>query len=284
MALAYTYEFEAIGTLWTIETNTMLSTGDKASIREILDAFDQTYSRFRADSLVSQARSTAGAWTFPDSIAPLYDMYRALEQTTKGAVNPLVGTALEQWGYDAQYSLHPAASAGTVRVPSLADTITRIDTTLHYKQPVLLDIGAIGKGHLVDMVAAYVGKHYDQYVVEAGGDMHIMTQTPYIVGLEHPFEDGQVIGSLELNAKSICASSPNRRSWGEGLHHIIDGRTGSPARTDIVATWAIADTTMLADALSTALFFADPAMLQKEYGDFQYLVMTRDFQVTHNMA
>ena len=284
MALAHSYNFEAIGTLWSIETDQPLTKADRAGMRRLIDDFDKTYSRFRADSTVTRAYKHApGSFVFPENIRALYDIYQKLERVTDGAVNPLVGKSLEHWGYDAQYRLRPATTPVQTVVP-FADTVTLKDTTLIYVQPALLDIGAIGKGLLVDMVSEYVASSTGEYVVEAGGDMRIATRAPYVVGLENPNDLSQVIGTLEFTGKSICASSPNRRTWGKGLHHIIDARTGKPAQTDIIATWAIADTAMMADALSTALFFTTPEELQQVFGDFTYVVMKQNFEVVHNMT
>jgi len=284
MALQYTYQFEAIGTPWSIDTAAKLSQAQKQAIHQLINEFDANYSRFRTDSLVSQARRNgAGTYTFPDTIKHLYDTYVLLEQATRGAVNPLVGETLEHFGYDAQYSLQ-AKSMSAVKPPSFAQTITRANNSLTYKRPALLDIGAIGKGYLVDLVADYLAPQYKEYVVEAGGDMRIACHEPYVIGLEDPSSDGQIIGTLSLQNQSICASSPNRRSWGKGLHHIIDATTGKPTASDIVATWAIAPTTLLADALTTALFFVPAAELQKVFGNFEYISMQRNGHVEHNIV
>jgi thiamine biosynthesis lipoprotein len=284
MSLQHAYQFEAIGTHWSIETIKTLSQVEIRHIHTIIDDFDSVYSRFRADSLVSRARSEApGSFKFPDNIALLYDTYIQLEKTTNGAVNPLVGATLEHLGYDAAYSLRPVEA--TVPKPlSLAKTIERNGTMLAYNRPVLLDIGAIGKGYLVDQVATYLAKQHGQYIVDAGGDLAVATDQPYIIGLENPQNLDQVIGTLSLQHGSICGSAPNRRKWGEKLHHIIDARTGKPAESDIVATWAIADTTMLADALATALFFTSADVLHQQFGDFSYIIMRANSHLEHNIT
>lgn len=282
MTLQYTYTFEAIGTLWTIETNAPLIKSEVHHIHELIDEFDKTYSRFRLDSLVSQARLEApGSFIFPESIIELYDTYVNLERVTGGAVNPLVGEALEQLGYDADYSLRPSGT--TAHPTGLARTVTRSATTLTYHQPGLLDIGAIGKGYLVDIIAHYIARDHSQYVIDAGGDIAVSTIAPYVVGLEHPLNLSQVIGTVSLQNQSICGSSTNRRRWGEGVHHIIDATTGRPLQSDIVATWAIAKSTMLADALATALFFVPATDLHEHFGDFQYIIMREDTRVEHNI-
>lgn len=55
------------------------------------------------------------------------------------------------------------------------------------------------------------------------------------------------------------------------MHHIFNPHTMQPTR-DILATWVIAETAMIADGLATALFFITPEKLQKSF-DFQYVRM-----------
>jgi thiamine biosynthesis lipoprotein len=64
--------------------------------------------------------------------------------------------------------------------------------------------------------------------------------------------------------RAIAGSAGNRRAWGDGWHHILDGATGRPVRS-VVATWALASTAMLADALATALFFVPGEVLQRDH-------------------
>lgn len=100
--------FEAIGTSWSIGTARPLSQTEILAIDTIMADFDAAYSRFRDDSLVSKARrASPGTFEFPASIEALFDTYSALSRATGGRVNPLVGTSLEQLGYDARYSLKP---------------------------------------------------------------------------------------------------------------------------------------------------------------------------------
>jgi uncharacterized protein with FMN-binding domain len=63
-----------------------------------------------------------------------------------------------------------------------------------------------------------------------------------------------VIGVSHLHERALCASAVTRRAWGDGVHHVLDGRTGAAVR-DVVATWVVADEAATADGLATALFF-----------------------------
>jgi len=94
------------------------------------------------------------------------------------------------------------------------------------------------------------------------------------VGLEHPLDPRKAIGVVELAGASLCASASNRRAWGDGLHHIVDPRTGSPAR-EVIATLVVASSTALADGLATALFFTGAHQLAKTF-HFSYVRMYAD--------
>ena len=251
--------FSAIGTDWQLDTALPMSADLEARLHARIDDFDRTYSRFRADSLVSAVAEAAGRYRFPDDACRLFDLYDGLFDSTHGAVTPLVGRALEQLGYDARYSLTRRGPG--MPAPEWPDEVARDGSTVVTRSPVLIDVGAAGKGYLVDLVGELLhGGGVHAFVIDASGDLLVSGPEPTVVGLEHPFDPSMAIGEVTLANRSICASGSNRRVWGEGLHHILDGRTGEPTR-EVIATWAIADTALLADGLATALFFADPSEL-----------------------
>ena len=94
------------------------------------------------------------------------------------------------------------------------------------------------------------------------------------VGLEHPYAPTKAIGVIELQDAALCASAINRRAWGDGLHHVLDARTGVPVRA-WAATWAIAPEAMRADAVATALFFDGGPELAASWG-VEWVRMTTD--------
>lgn len=102
----------------------------------------------------------------------------------------------------------------------------------------------------MDLVAAAIT---GPSVVDASGDI-LVTGGGSRIALEHPYDARTAIGVVRVADEALCASASNRRAWGDGLHHVLDARTGLPVRT-VVSTWAIAPTAMIADAVATALFF-----------------------------
>ncbi len=116
--------------------------------------------------------------------------------------------------------------------------------------------------------------------MDGSGDLVHRGATPLRVALEHPFDPKLAIGVYELSNGALCASAPGRRTWGTGLHHILDGLSGEPT-TEVAATWAAAATGLLADGLATALFFADGDRLSSRF-DFEYVRMFPDSRVEHS--
>lgn len=244
------WRFDAIGTAWSIGTPDPIAPAVRNAITARIDGFDRTWSRFREDSVVLRLRTERAVDLGPDAPAVLR-IYDRLFELTGGAVSPLVGSALEQLGYDSGYTLTPRGEA--VPVAAWSDCELR-GTTLHAPGPVVLDIGAVGKGWLAGEVAAMIDQ---PCVVDASGDIVNHSGEPLSVALEHPHDPTLAIAVAEVpDGEAICGSAVNRRTWGANLHHVLDARSGRPTR-DVVAAWAGGPDAGWADGLATAAFFTD---------------------------
>lgn len=271
--LDHAWRFEAIGTAWQIDTDAPLDSVVRERVGARIEEYDRTWSRFRGDSAASRLRTQPGEHVFPAEAVELFALYDALAALTGGGVTPFVGDALEQLGYDPAYSLVPRGPVGPAA--SWADARGAGGATLLTTAPVVLDVGAAGKGQLVDLVLdELTGAGIERAVVDASGDLRARGVGAYRVALEHPFDPRRAIGVAEPGERALCASAGNRRAWGDGLHHVLDGRTGRPVDT-IVATWVVADSTLVADGLATALFVCPPELLAERF-DFEFVRVLSD--------
>lgn len=272
--------FQAIGTGWQLDTPEPLPADVLAAVHDRIARFDRDWSRFRADSWVAEvARGGPGTYRLPADAGPLLDAYDVADRCTDGAVNPLVGRALEDLGYDAGYALRPRLDAAGALVagpaPSWRTAAHRDASTLTLDEPAVLDVGAGGKGYLVDLVAGVLSEHgVAEHVVDAGGDLRAAVPEPLTVALEDPRDPARAVGVIRLADGALCGSATNRRAWGPGLHHVVDARTGLPT-TDVVATWATGPTALAADLAATALFFAEPDLVAARFG-VRYVVLRAD--------
>lgn len=207
----------------------------------------------------------------------MLDLYQQLHRQTGGAVTPLIGNTLSDAGYNATYSLVP----GPLQSPASWDEALDYHfPVLEIRTPVLLDFGAAGKGYLVDIVSELLeGASITTYCVDGGGDMRCRGDAALSVGMEHPSHSDEAIGIVSLQNASLCGSAGNRRAWGE-YHHIISPHTLTSPR-DIAAVWVVAETALLADALTTCLFFVPPETMLAYY-QYSYAIVYSNGRVVRS--
>ncbi len=271
-------QFEAIGAPWRIgvgdaqtpvaSLGAPLADDDLAAVLERIDRFDRDWSRFRDDSLVARIARDSGSWTLPADAEPLLALYEQLHALTDARLSPLVGASLERLGYDAAYRLTPGGDP--LPAPRWADAIalrrTAAGVELDTVAPVVLDVGAAGKGYLVDLVGDLLAaRGVGETVVDASGDVRVRGERSIRIALENPTDPTKAVGVAEVTDAALCGSAINRRAWGEGLHHIVDAVTGRPVADGVIAAWVVADTALVADGLATAMFLADPARLCERF-------------------
>jgi thiamine biosynthesis lipoprotein len=268
-------EFGAIGTHWKIVLHDKISDSAESDILkciiERIAEYEKNYSRFLPDSLLGEMAKRAGEYALPDDAKLLFDVYEKVYRLTNGLVTPLIGGVLSDAGYDADYSLEPKV----LHQPHTWESVMSYQfpkLTLH--APVLIDLGAAGKGYLVDIIAELLrNKGVKSFTINAGGD--IVNEGKLIrVALEHPNDPTSAIGVATIGNESICGSAGNRRAWKQ-FHHIIDPKKlESPQH--ILAVWVVAESGRIADILTTCLFFVEPEVMQSEF-TFEYLIVYADF-------
>ncbi len=131
------------------------------------------------------------------------------------------------------------------------------------RNKVKLDFGAIAKGFLADKIREiFEQEGINSAIVDLGG--HILTvgkkhdESLWKVGIRHPFKTREdVLGFLELGSTSVVTSASYERYFtidGKKLSHIINPKTGFPAKDDIASITVVDTNSTFADAISTALF------------------------------
>lgn len=281
--MAGKFEFEAIGTHWTIDIYEALSSQEESAllvqITERIELFNAAYSRFKKDSLISRISQEPGQYELSDDAEAMLTLYHELYTATGGLFTPFMGQVLSDAGYDAQYSLKQKRELSAP--PAWNDVIEYHHPLLTVKKPFSFDFGAAGKGYLIDIIGQLIeASGLNRYCIDAGGDILHRNTVPLRIGLEHPDDTSKVIGVVELQNRSLCGSAGNRRKW-QNFHHIINPKQLS-SPTSILAVWVMADSTMLADAIATCLFFVEPGTLSAY--EFEYLLIRDDYSIDGSNA
>ncbi len=229
-----------------------------ATIERIFAREERRFSRFTDRSELSAVNRSAGGWTrVSDGFAALVDFALRAAAETEGRFDPTVLGAVVAAGYDrdldellagARTVLRPAAPGGRWR------EIELIDQRLRLPAGVGLDLGGVAKGWTVDLAALTVVEDGLPWAaVNAGGDLRFAGSAPTLeVAVEDPERPNAEIGRLHLSSGALATSCTTRRSWGPGLHHLIDPTTGRPSTAPVVQATVWAETCAQAEVAAKA--------------------------------
>jgi thiamine biosynthesis lipoprotein len=238
----------------------------RAVVVQRLDELDLACSRFRPDAEIVRLDDAAGR---PRRISPL--LTAALEvaldaaRRTDGALDPTLGKRLAALGYDRTFAAVeadgpalPAAVSVRVLAPaSWRDVVLDAGArTVTVPAGVRLDLGATAKAWAADRIAREVAERFGTgAVVCLGGDLAVAGEAGkgWPIAVQET-DSGAAAQVVLIAAGGLATSGTAARRWMRGsdrLHHIIDPRTGLPARTPWRAVTVAASSCREANIAST---------------------------------
>lgn len=206
----------------------------------------------------------------PPAVLPLLEQSRRLAIASDHLFNPAIGQLIKLWGFqsDNPQCSQPPENEKIQTLVKANPRITDIEINgllMRSLNPsVKLDFGAIGKGYGIDLAINRLKElGIENAIVNSGGDLRAIGSRdgqPWRIAIRSP-TGGGVFGFVEVvGDESVFTSGDYERNYqwkGELYHHIIDPRTGYPAKGTSSITVIHGDATT-ADAAATALFVAGP--------------------------
>lgn len=246
------YEIEALGTYWWIEN--LSGNVIPKSFCDILDGvireFEDNFSRFNENSWVSKLSRSGSIDNPPKEMLDMLDFAREINIMTEGIFNPLVGAKLQSIGYG-------IGSPQYCQVDDFCNAISWSSRKVILKKDQSLDFGGFGKGWLIDKLAQLMrDKGIENFIINGGGDLYVSSDQKIDFGLEDPYNNKKIVGSVKLKEGALAASSTLKRTWihnNKDYHHIIDPRSSSSTESPVIASFVIAKTALIADAAATVL-------------------------------
>ncbi|ELP32815.1 FAD:protein FMN transferase [Rhodopirellula baltica] len=250
---------------------------------EAIEEIESSLTVYRGDSEI--ARVNALAYEKPVHLKPatfeLLQKANALAERTQGAFDITAGPLVETWGFTKREGRKPKPDeiesarerVGWKRL--ILDVESR--TARFAVEGMSLNMGAIGKGHAIDVLAASMRSdgmcdfliHAGHSSVLAAGDQQPVATSDenevehdserpkgWLVGVSHPTRPGKRLGGLWLRDEALSTSGSGKQFFhhqGKRYGHVIDPRTGYPAGQWLSLTLTTTHA-VDADALSTALF------------------------------
>ncbi len=272
----YQQQILALGTLIDISLyDVNQQTADKAiaAITKEMEKIHHDWHTWQPSKLttINQQLARGESATLDEESQQLLQTGIDLARQSGDLFNPAAGKMVALWGFhsDEQPNTQPPSDAA---IQTLVNQNTRMsqlkieNNQLTSPSPeLLIDVGGFAKGYAIDKAITLLRQQgINNAIINAGGDLRAIGQKgewPWRIGIRHPRQPG-VIASLTTQAdESVFTSGDYERYFdyqGMRYHHIIDPRSGRPARGTRSVTVVHHDATT-ADAAATALFIAGPS-------------------------
>jgi thiamine biosynthesis lipoprotein len=174
---------------------------------------------------------------------------------TGGAFDVTVGLLMKCWLNEDKSARDPSAAELKWAEQRTGMAFIQLDESRYAVRltasPMLVDLGAFGKGYTVDKMVELLREWDIETVLVHAGFSSVYAAgflSPaggWPVSISDPEESKRVLAKILLRDESLSGSGLQKG------HHIIDPRSGKPV-TGKRATWALAGDAATADALSTA--------------------------------
>lgn len=236
--------------------------GTEVDLAPWFEEVEATLSRFRPNSALQQLHALPERWVVvPPLLYEAIDRAREASARTEGAFDPTILDGLEAAGYRHSFEQGPSPVAKPIPAGRWHEIqLAPEASAVRLPAGIRLDLGGIGKGLAVDHAMRLVPEA-PRLLINAGGDMRIRTapgDPPCLVDVEDPLDQNRIIATLAIQKGAVATSSTKGRAWGQGLHHIIDPRTGRPSDSGVIGATVISGRAWRADLLAKAAIILGP--------------------------
>ena len=288
----YRLAFKAMGGPAEIQ----LAATDEASAHQLArPAIDEVmrleakYSRYRADSIISQINAAAGAHpvAVDDETWSLLAYADQLYTQSQGLFDISSGVLRRAWDFRSG-RLPTQVEIDTARALVGWEQVVREQHRVYLPRPGMeIDFGGFGKEYAVDRAAAALQQQGVQHaLVNLSGDARALGPkpdgTPWAMGVQHPRDAARLLATVPLHSGALTTSGDYERYLiheGQRYCHLLHPHTGWP-----VGHWQsvslLAPTALLAGSLSSiAMLMAQPGLTLLQNSGMQYLAVDGDGHV-----
>lgn len=268
-----------------------------AAIQREVSRIEGLLSRFLPDSDISRVNESAGMYSEKVSCETYGVVSKAIDFSRRcpGCFDVTIEPLVHVWK-QAKDSMTPPEESVIWQALSLVDyrdvMFNPWEMSLGLKNfGQAIDLGGIGKGYAGDQLL----KIYRTYEIASaysnlGGNVVTLGSkpdgSPWSIGIQHPRQEDQLIGAVSVMDQSVVTAGDDQRYFrdrqGKRHHHILDPRTGYPAKSGLISATVVAEQSLDADALSTTLFVAGMEKgldFLKSYPGCGAILVSSDLQV-----
>ena len=269
----------------------------EALIAECVDEvarLERVFSLYRHDSALSRLNLAGHLPAPPTELVSLLDEARHVHDLSGGAFDV---TVQPLWDLFARHFATPAADPegpspdAVAAARALVDgrgVRTSVEEVAFVRPGMAVTLNGIAQGFITDRVAERLTAAGIRNVLLDLGETRALGPRgdglPWRVGIADPNQPGGITRVLEVSGRAVASSGGYGTMFDRmgRFHHLFDPATGLPARRWAGVT-VLADTATAVDALSTALFTADPtraAAILRDGGGREAWLVAADGRVT----
>jgi len=286
-----TYHIKVVDLPATLTPDTV-----RNAIEAELDDITRHFSTYTPDSELSRFnRSRDTGWISASAgLVQVLSEARQISELSHGAYDVTVAPLVDLWGFGPE-------DTGD-RIPSeteIAAAQARIGYThlgIRLTPPAIrkdipdltVDVASIAQGYTVDRVAERLEKlGIANYLVEIGGELRGKGLNQHgghwRIGIERPTPGERAVYTIIRIADVGVSTSGDYRDYferdGQRYSHTINPQTGRPVTHRLASVTVVSESTMRADALSTALMVLGPEEgyhLAEQAGVAAYFIIKSD--------
>jgi thiamine biosynthesis lipoprotein len=267
----FEYHGQAMGTvisvyMWTDDERKAAQAAE--AVFKEMKRIDAVMTTWIPDSEVSKINTAAGdkPVAVSDETFAVIERAQDVSKRTRGIFDISVGAFKGLWKFDQDMDgTLPAPAEVKKRLASIGYKDIVLDKAKHTvflrRKGMSITLGGIAKGYAVDKCVKLLhDQGFTSFMVQAGGDMYIAGKkgaAPWVVGIRDPRGgEGSTFASSPIEDHSFSTSGDYERGFvkdGVRYHHILDPRTGQPARLSRSVTVRAKDA-FTADAWSKVMF------------------------------
>ncbi|ACL19551.1 thiamine biosynthesis lipoprotein [Desulfitobacterium sp. LBE] len=230
----------------------------------------------------------------PETLLVLKESQEVAE-LSGGAFDVTVGPIVKSWGIGTDNARIPSETELKELLPLVNYKNLLIEgNTAYLKQAgQMVDLGGIAKGYAGDAaIEVYKKQGITSAFINLGGNVVTLGTKPdgssWTVGVRNPRpagEEDQIVGMITVADKAVVTAGDDQRYFevdGVRYHHILNPHTGYPAQSDLMSVTLVTDSSLLADALDTAVYILGLEKgreMLENYGGVEAVFITRDKKI-----
>lgn len=211
----------------------------EAAYREMTRLSDMM-NHYSPTSVVSAINMAAGIAPIPipPELMQVLRMAQHVSEQSHGCFDITVAS-LRGWRFSGENPSMPTPQDVARQLPLVGyqhlHLDTRAQTAFLQHQGMRMDLGGIAKNYILDRgLQSLKRAGIKRAMINGGGDVLVMGGTadrPWRVGIRHPQQPEQLLGTLDLRDGIVASSGDYERFFirdGRRYHHILDPKTGYP--------------------------------------------------------